>query len=630
MQENDGPLLTEEERNVDVCILGTGLTESLLAAAFARHDYRVLHLDDSLHYGGNWRAVNLTELERWATSSDSENQQHFSACAALESDSALEGLSRVPLHDESGVRRKPSCYHQQHFAWDPFNAWEAEELEAVKQELRKSPNAFSIDLVPRLLFGRSDLVDVLIESGVARYLEFQGLRAAKVLTSSGLATVPITKSEIFQDPVLSLPEKRALMRFITSMMPFVGSLAFESPAQLGVDRVRHVSAPADPSAVNLGNLDYDSSWQTFLEQQHLSSRLQDFLTYAICLWDGVATPSGQDGRSAGLTVRDGLKNLGRFVSSLGLHGQGMPLLYPMYGAAEMAQGFTRMCALHRGTYALRTSVSELLAEGSVDEPSEWRIAGVVTQRGEVIRAKTVVAARDQVLHHPTDGSERDASSTDRNFTCARMIALTKCALLGAEGLSFCVVPPGGSEPPLRAVVQVLQLDFSTGTCPRGYNMIHLSQVGEPKPGEDPFAQLSSVLARLLDLAPGGEQNCLFRCTYLHSPGCGEPLTNAISRSCIANQTLQFCQDPTSVPQLLAECESAEAREMFLASGIHGAERPPAESFLRKPAHVAMEERSSAMEELANFNVQMTDTDQDAVSLEQHREVISSAERAAGA
>jgi len=618
MQEADGPLLTDEERTVDVCILGTGLTESLLAAAFARHDYRVLHLDDASHYGGNWRAVNLTELERWATETPSQQ-----ASASDVSDSALEGLTRIPLLDEHGARKKPSCFQQQQFAWDPFNAWEAEELETVMQELRRSSNAFSIDLAPRLLFGRSDLVDVLIESGVARYLEFQGLRAAKVLTSAGLATVPITKSEIFQDPVLSLPEKRALMKFITSMMPFVGSLAFESPAQLGVDRVRHVSGPTDPSAVNLGNIDFDSSWQAFLEQQRLSSRLQDFLTYAICLWDGAPTSSSQD---TGLTVREGLKSLGRFVSSLGLHGQGMPLLYPMYGAAEMAQGFTRMCALHRGTYALRTSVSELLAEQTAEDPGKWSIAGLVTHRGEVIRAKTVVAARDQVLSDASDSLHHEDSA---DHTCARMIALTKCALLGAEGLSFCVVPPGGSEPPLRAVVQVLQLDFSTGTCPRGYNVLHLSQVGKPKAGEDPFLELNRVLTRLLDLA-GGEQNCLFRCTYLHRSGCGIQPSDTVSQSCMANQTLQLCQDPTSVPQMLAERESSEARQMFLTSGIHGSEQPQAECFLRKPEHVAMEERSSAIEELATFNEQMNGIGQDTLSLEQHREVIGSVEAAAGA
>ena len=76
-------------------------------------------------------------------------------------------------------------------------------------------------MVPRLLYGRSEHVDVLIESGVARYLEFQGLKSTLLLSRDGLMSVPLTKSswlwsgskrpargEIFQDAHLSKAEKR--------------------------------------------------------------------------------------------------------------------------------------------------------------------------------------------------------------------------------------------------------------------------------------------------------------------------------------------------------------------------------------------------------------------------------------
>ena len=39
----------------------------------------------------------------------------------------------------------------------------------IHKTLRQKSGQFSVDLVPRLLFGRSELVDVLVESGVARY-----------------------------------------------------------------------------------------------------------------------------------------------------------------------------------------------------------------------------------------------------------------------------------------------------------------------------------------------------------------------------------------------------------------------------------------------------------------------------
>ena len=43
-------------------MLGTGLTESLAAAAFARLGRRLLHLDASSAYGGCWRSLSLAEL----------------------------------------------------------------------------------------------------------------------------------------------------------------------------------------------------------------------------------------------------------------------------------------------------------------------------------------------------------------------------------------------------------------------------------------------------------------------------------------------------------------------------------------------------------------------------------------
>merc|ERR1719331_2247774 len=145
-----------------------------------------------------------------------------------------------------------------------------DELEELQNKMKKNANAWQIELVPRLLFSRSSLVDVLVESGVARYLEFQGLKSARVLSTDGLLSVPMTKSEIFQDPVLTLPEKRTLMRFITSMMPFVGSLAFNSPAQLGVDQAAKVEGPSDPVTSLPDGVDLEEPWPTFLKKQKLS------------------------------------------------------------------------------------------------------------------------------------------------------------------------------------------------------------------------------------------------------------------------------------------------------------------------------------------------------------------------
>lgn len=59
-------LLSSEECQADVVVLGTGLCESICAAAFARAGQRVLHLDSADSYGGAWRSLPLREYILWA------------------------------------------------------------------------------------------------------------------------------------------------------------------------------------------------------------------------------------------------------------------------------------------------------------------------------------------------------------------------------------------------------------------------------------------------------------------------------------------------------------------------------------------------------------------------------------
>jgi len=478
-----------------------------------------------------------------------------------------------------------------------------------------------------------------VESGVARYLEFQGLKSARVLTSQGLVSVPLTKSDIFQDPNLTLPEKRMLMRFITSMSPFVGSLAFESPAQLGVDQARKVPAPSESASCNLEGVNLDQPWSDFLQQQKLSLRLQELLTYAICLWDWALPGSSAASREPeDLSTGEGLRCLGRFVSSLGVHGRGtsMPLLYPMYGVAELAQGFTRMCALHRGTYALRTYITEVLAkqDGAEDDGrGDWHIAGVVTHRGEVIRARSVITSCDHLLQSPSqppavadsvDVAATQSEGHNKSAACKRMTVLVDCPLLGEEGLNMCVVPPRAMDPALANVVQVLQLDWSTGTCPKGHHVVHLSQAmraSEVKE-EDPnlFNDLEVVLLALLSHA-GGQAHCLLRCTYLQQPRDSRRWDTTtpegkILEGCSSGHSLMVCSDPAAVPQLLAGAEVVEARNVFLQVPLYGAEAPASSDFLAKPVHVAQEEQSSSMEALEHFNEQMLSSEQVSASIPQ--------------
>lgn len=49
----------------DVIVIGTGMPESIVAAAVSRIGQRVLHLDKEAHYGSLWASYNFTSLREW-------------------------------------------------------------------------------------------------------------------------------------------------------------------------------------------------------------------------------------------------------------------------------------------------------------------------------------------------------------------------------------------------------------------------------------------------------------------------------------------------------------------------------------------------------------------------------------
>jgi Rab GDP dissociation inhibitor len=50
-----------------------------------------------------------------------------------------------------------------------------------------------------------------------------------------------------------------------------------------------------------------------------------------------------------------------YMESMGKYGDS-PFLYPVYGLGGLPESFSRLCAIHGGTYMLNTAVDEILFE----------------------------------------------------------------------------------------------------------------------------------------------------------------------------------------------------------------------------------------------------------------------------
>ena len=63
----------------EVIVIGTGLEESIVAAAVARNGHSVLHIDTKEYYGEDWASFNFRSLQDWITSQSSEAPQNQTA-----------------------------------------------------------------------------------------------------------------------------------------------------------------------------------------------------------------------------------------------------------------------------------------------------------------------------------------------------------------------------------------------------------------------------------------------------------------------------------------------------------------------------------------------------------------------
>jgi len=85
VHHGDESMTTEDDTNFDVLIEGTGLTESILAAAVAWTGKKLLHVDRNTSYGSHWAALSIDEVDVWVQDNSGKGKQHIILIARLTS-----------------------------------------------------------------------------------------------------------------------------------------------------------------------------------------------------------------------------------------------------------------------------------------------------------------------------------------------------------------------------------------------------------------------------------------------------------------------------------------------------------------------------------------------------------------
>ncbi|XVE89431.1 hypothetical protein DITRI_Ditri19aG0201000 [Diplodiscus trichospermus] len=415
----------------DLIVIGTGLPESILAAAASTASKSVLHLDPNPFYGSHFSSLSLIDFPSFLTSHSSPSPSS-PPLSISHHDFAVYNFATRPLYSPFDISSfSPHLLHQH-------------------------SRRFNIDVAgPRVFFCADKSIDLLLKSGASQYLEFKSIDATFLGDDKGnLWNVPDSRAAIFKDKSLGLMEKNQLMRFFKLVQ---GHLAGEQ-------------------GVKISEEDLQSPFVDFLNKMGLLPKIKTFVLYAIAMVD-------YDQDDVGvcrdlLKTKDGIDQLAVYSASVGRFPNAPgALIYPVYGQGELSQAFCRRAAVKGSLYVLRMPVTALL----VDKDNGC-YKGVRLASGQDIFSKKLILDPSFMVplplgmspSHPLQEKLPLFSFRDDRGKVARGICITKTSLKPDISNLLVVYPPRSLFPEQVTSIRLLQIGSNLAVCPPGMFVLYIS------------------------------------------------------------------------------------------------------------------------------------------------------------
>ncbi|MBZ3871581.1 Rab proteins geranylgeranyltransferase component A 2 [Sciurus carolinensis] len=514
----------------DVVIIGTGLPESILAAACSRSGQRVLHIDSRSYYGGNWASFSFSGLLSWLqeyqqnrdTEEESvaawqhlihETEEPITFCKKDETIQHIEVFCYASQDKEDNVQEigapqkntssvasstvmEPlsSAYLPKESNSSYFTSYEISskhtpksdkdislEVTDVKESLEKDKNCIHTVSGGSKGENKPTVEDNIDESKKNRItyprIVEEGRRfnidlVSKLLYSQGSLIDLLIKSNV---------SRYAEFKNVTRILAFREGKVEQVPcSRADVFNSKELTMVEKRMLMKFLTfcLDYEQqpdeyqdfkecSFSEYLKTKKLTPNLQHFILHSIAMTS-----------ESSCTTLDGLKATKNFLQCLGRFGN-TPFLFPLYGQGEIPQCFCRMCAVFGGIYCLRHKVQCLV----VDRES-GRCKAIIDHFGQRINAKYFIV-EDSYLSQET-------CSNVQYKQISRAVLITDQSILKTESdqqISILVVPPLESG---TCSVRVTELCSSTMTCMKDTYLVHLTCASSKTARED----LESVVKTL--------------------------------------------------------------------------------------------------------------------------------------
>ncbi|OQE25907.1 hypothetical protein PENFLA_c008G07913 [Penicillium flavigenum] len=440
----------------DVVIVGTGVSQSLLALALSRSGKKVLHMDPNQYYGGSDAAFSLDEAQEWVEKVNKDTDTSpFKDASIIKHD--------APPSEDTSISPKLA-----------------------------SSRAYTLSLSPYFLYARSQLMSALVSSKVFRQLEFMAVgswwiyapghpdsQKDELGAEKVLYRVPGNREDVFAASHISMKSKRTLMRLL-----------------------RHITKPNEDEASNEGD-DTSMPLKDYLASQFsVPGELHNpLLSLSLSQLSQQDTPASY-----------ALPRIQRHLSSIGHLGPGFGAVIAKYGGgAELLQAACRASAVGGGVYALDTCLEDCLwRHGS--EYSEHRFLLKLANQGSVQAKHLFTSAADtspKESSTPLVEVARSISVVSATFPSLFPVAVEGAPVPATAILMF----PGDTFGSPKSPPVYLQVHSSdTGECPHQQSVIYCSVA---LPGPEGQALIESAVDRLFQ-AEGLPTRVLWSLRYTQS------------------------------------------------------------------------------------------------------------------
>lgn len=372
----------------DVLILGTGLVESILAASLSWAGVEVLHIDQNKYYGDLASTLTVEQIKKWVMEVNQGRINHF---------------QEAQLYVPGGSQTNNFCSKD-----------------------------YGIDLTPKIMFAKSDLLALLVKSRVYRYLEFQSLSNFHVFENGQFnrKVSNTTKQDLFTDQRLSLTDKRYLMKFLKF-------------ALIDIQDEEKNKLIWDNAKTPIGE---------FLKHQFKLAEPQiNELVYSIALCSKELTKAPE-----------AMARIRRYLTSVDVYGPFPVMMLKFGGPGEISQGFCRSAAVAGTTYKLDTRL--------IDYDQDKMIARFSDGSSVKIKEKLIISPT-QIPPFLRAQYENEVVKDLQEFYVTRLTAIIKrdCHQWTSdhETSAIVVFPPHSLPTDNNESVQVIIQNGGSGICPVG-------------------------------------------------------------------------------------------------------------------------------------------------------------------